>query len=151
LWFYETTSPMPNVNHVEALDLDVKLAAMACHASQSAQFDYAAMVSGLAMLRGASAGHRAAEAFCRFDWDGSRQNFFEHRPLVSVIVRAEDPELLPLALDSLSAQSYDHLEVVLAGLRLHRFATLRAYGAGASPRSANLNLGGGSARSLLRF
>jgi GT2 family glycosyltransferase/LmbE family N-acetylglucosaminyl deacetylase len=146
LWFYETTSPMPNVNHTEALDLDVKLAAMACHASQSAQFDYAAMVSGLAMLRGASTDHRAAEAFCRFDWDGSRQNFFEHRPLVSVIVRAEDPELLPLALDSLSAQSYDHLEVVLVWFGAHALpvfpTTLRVRVVqGPGPRSANLNLG----------
>jgi GT2 family glycosyltransferase/LmbE family N-acetylglucosaminyl deacetylase len=113
LLFYETTTPMPFVNQVEPLELDAKLDALALHVSQLDQFDYAAHVRGLAMLRGAAAGTPAAEAYLSYHWDGSAQNFFEHRPLVSVVVRADDETFLRIALDSLCKQIYDHIEVIV--------------------------------------
>lgn len=151
LWLYETTLPMPNANHFEAIDLALKLGALACHASQTQQFDYGSLVTGLAMLRGAGIGQAAAEGFCHFEWDGTPQNFFEHRPLVSVIVRADDGLVLAHALESLRQQTYDHLEVLLvwfgqtpppplpATLRVRRLQ-------GPGPRSANLNVGVGAAQ-----
>lgn len=113
LVFYETTTPLAQVNQALPLDLDRKLRALACHASQMQQFDYPGYARGLALLRGASAGLPAAEGHLCFEWDGSAQNFFEHRPLVTVVLRAHDASLLAVALESLRLQSYDHLEAVV--------------------------------------
>jgi LmbE family N-acetylglucosaminyl deacetylase/glycosyltransferase involved in cell wall biosynthesis len=153
LLFYETTTPLPTSNRVEPIDLAVKLAALACHVSQQTQFDYRAHASGLAALRGASIGCAAGEAYLAYAWDGSPQNFFEQRPLVSVVMRAADRGFLAVALSSVRAQDYDHLEIVVVwhgndplpddrdmpdlALRVLR---------GPGPRSANLNAGLAAAR-----
>jgi len=146
LVFYETTTPQVQVNQLVPLDLDRKLQALACHASQMAQFDYQGYARGLALLRGASVGLPAAEGHLCFEWDGSAQNFFEHRPLVSVVLRAHDDSLLSVALDSLRLQTYDHLEALVIW---HGDAALPALPPdlagqvvrGPGPHGANLNLG----------
>lgn len=146
LFFYETTTPQPSVNHCLPLDLSRKLAALACHASQQAQYDYQGYTRGLAQLRGASLGVPAAEAHTHFEWDGSAQNFFEHRPLVSVVVRAHDAALLAVALQSLCEQSYDQIELVLVwhgegpAPTLPRTLQARVI-AGPGRHAANLNAG----------
>jgi GT2 family glycosyltransferase len=153
LLFYETTTPMPLSNRVESIDLENKLAALACHASQLVRFDYEAHARGLALMRGAGIGRAAGEAFLAYAWDGSPQNFFDQRPLVSIIVRAADRELLQVALGSLRAQEYDHLEAVivwhgeepLPDDRSTPDLALRAL-RGPGPRSANLNAGLAAAR-----
>ncbi|GAB3360977.1 MULTISPECIES: glycosyltransferase [Giesbergeria] len=146
LWFYETTSPLPYPNHIEPLLLERKLQALACHASQQAQYDYQAHTQGLATLRGAAIAAPHGEAYVRYMWDGSEQNFFENRPLVSVVVRADDPALLAVALLSLAEQSYDQLEVVV----VWHGSTWPTEGPttvpirvvqGPGPRAANLNAG----------
>lgn len=146
LLFYETTSPMPLSNRLEPVDIERKLQALACHASQLAQYDYALHARGLASLRGASAGTTAAEAYLSYSWDGSPQNFFEQRELVSVIVRADDRQFLASALASIAAQTYDHTEVVVvwhgdAPLpQGHPLLDCRVL-QGPGSRSANLNAG----------
>ncbi len=146
LMFYETTTPLAQCNHFEPVALSTKLDAMAMHASQLPSFNYLQWITGLCALRGASAGCDAAEGYLSYQWDGSPQNFFEHQPLVSVIVRADDHELLAHALRSIEEQEYDQLEVwviwhgeapppsLAPGLMAH---VLRGPGG----RSANLNLG----------
>ncbi|WP_374348958.1 glycosyltransferase [Chitinimonas sp.] len=115
LWFYETVSPMPVINWLEPCGRfwEHKQAALACHGSQLAQYDYARLCDSLAIMRGVSQGCERAEAFLVFDWDGSPQNFFETTPLLSVVVRASRMPMLHHALASLAAQEYDMLEVVL--------------------------------------
>lgn len=146
LMFYETTTPLTQCNHFEPVALPSKLDAMALHASQLPSFNYLQWITGLCALRGASAGCDAAEGYLSYQWDSSPQNFFEHQPLVSVIVRADDPEFLARALRSIEEQEYDQLEVWVIwhgeaplptlppGLMAH---VLRGPGG----RSANLNLG----------
>jgi len=153
LLFYETTTPLPMSNRVEQIDLDAKLAALACHASQQAQFDYLAHARGLAVLRGAAIGQAAAEAFIAYAWDGSPQNFFEQRPLVSIVVRAADRAFLAIALASVRAQDYDQLEVVVVWHGDDPLPDDRATPdlaltvlRGPGPRAANLNAGLAAAR-----
>jgi len=146
LMFYETTTPLAQCNHFEPVALGTKLDAMAVHASQLPSFNYLQWITGLCALRGASAGCDAAEGYLRYQWDGSPQNFFEHQPVVSVIVRADDRELLVHALRSIEEQEYDQLEVWVIwygpvplpvpppGLMAHVLQ-------GPGGRSANLNLG----------
>lgn len=155
LCFYETTSPLPLVNLFEPIDLAQKLVALACHASQQAVFDYQSLARSLATLRGLSGGHAAAEGFLAYAWDGSAQNFFESRPLVSVVLRADDADFLRIALASLATQSYDQLEAIVvwhgaASLPVASPAGLPALWpetlavrvlAGPGPRAANLNAG----------
>lgn len=146
LWFYETTSPLPHPNHIEPLQLERKLQALACHASQQAQYDYQSHARGLATLRGAAIAAGHGEAYVRYPWDGSVQNFFENRPSVSVVVRADDPALLAIALHSLSEQSYDQLDVIVVWhggtLPTEVPATLAVRVVqGPGPRAANLNTG----------
>lgn len=153
LWFYETTTVLPQVNHVEAIDLVAKQAALAAHSSQLRQFDYVALSNALATLRGTAAGLPAGKAFLRFEWDGSPQNFFEARPLVSVIVRADDAGFLRVALDSLREQDYDQIEVCLvwhgSGPVPELASTLRVrVVAGGPTRSGNLNRGLAAARGV---
>lgn len=115
LWFYETTQPMPVINTVIDISasIETKLQALAAHASQLAQFDYAGHCKSLAQVRGIASGRPYGEAFLVFPWDGSAQNFFETRPLISIIVRANDRQILSHALASLTAQEYDQIEVIL--------------------------------------
>lgn len=148
LLFYETTTPLAQCNRIEALDLEAKLAALACHASQLAAYDYAGHARGMAFLRGAAIGAPAGEGYLAYPWDGSPQNFFEHRPLVSVILRADDVRLLAHALESLRAQTYDHLEAIVVWHgdgpcpELPDFADLDLRVLrGPGPRAANLNAG----------
>lgn len=146
LMFYETTTPLAQCNHFEPVDLGKKLEAMALHASQLPSFNYLQWIKGLCALRGVSAGCEAAEGYLNFQWDGSPQNFFEHQPLVSVIVRADDTELLTHALHSIEGQDYDQLEVWViwhGSTPLPELPpTLMAHVLqGPGGRSANLNLG----------
>lgn len=146
LMFYETTTPLHHCNHIELVDLTVKRRALACHGSQLRSFDYLQWINGLSVLRGVSGGVPAGEGFLTYEWDGSPQNFFEQRPLVSVIVRANDHAILTHALKSIDAQQYDHLEVCVVwhgGLPLPRLPST-LWGCvivGPGGRSANLNAG----------
>lgn len=153
LLFYETTTPMPTCNQHHPIDLEKKLAALTCHASQQARFDYAGHARGLAVMRGAMLGLPAAEAFLSYLWDGSPQNFFEQRPLVSILMRAADPDFVMLAIESLRVQEYDHFEIVLVWHgegpppddRIAPDLALQIL-RGPGPRSANLNAGLAAAR-----
>lgn len=154
LRFYETTQPAAGVNTVLDITatLDAKLEALAAHASQLAQFDYISHCRNLAGLRGTTVGCDYGEAFLAFGWDGTRQNFFETRPLVSVIVRADAPEFLRYALASLAMQDYDQIEVILVWFGAEE-PDLAAYAvldlkivAGEKNRGRNLNLGLAHAR-----
>jgi GT2 family glycosyltransferase/LmbE family N-acetylglucosaminyl deacetylase len=147
LLFYETTTPLPLVNHYEQINLPVKLEALRQHRSQLSQYDYLRHAQAMGSLRGTAQGVLAAEGFLRYEWDGSPQNFFESRPLISVIVRSDDADLLTNALTSLIAQSYDQLEVILVW---HGNVAARpslppmlegCVVQGPGPRSANLNAG----------
>lgn len=131
LWFYETTQPCQPLNHLEdATDtLDDKLAAVACHASQLSDFDYVTHCRLLAQMRGLMLGKGAAEAFLTFDWDGSPQQFFVAEPMVSVVVRASNPNLVRHALASLAQQTYPWIEIVLVW-----------FGDGPAPETADLGL-----------
>lgn len=144
LVFYETTTPLAQCNHFEPLSLPDKLAAMGQHVSQLGQFNYLQWIQGMAALRGASAGCPAAEGYLSFEWDGSEQNFFEQRPLVSVVIRADDRELLDHALRSVEDQEYDQTEVCVVwhgDLPLPVLPTrlMGCVALGPGGRSANLN------------
>lgn len=154
LRFYETTQPMPLVNasHDISTVWESKQRALAAHRSQLAQFDYVGHGEALARMRGITLGASHAEGFLAFDWDGSAENFFEGRPLISVVVRANDNAFLAHALESLASQEYDQIEVVLvwfgeqpAELAGHATLAIRTV-AGVNSRSANLNLGIDAAR-----
>lgn len=149
VWFYETTQPAPLVNVTIDISasIETKLQALAEHASQLAQFDYIGYSDSLARMRGVASGYLHGEAFLAFPWDGSPQNFFEARPLISVVVRANDEEILAHALASLIAQEYDQIEVVLVwfgentpDLTAFDMLALRTI-IGKSNRGYNLNLG----------
>ncbi|MFC4161802.1 glycosyltransferase [Chitinimonas lacunae] len=154
LWFYETIQPNPTVNR--HLDISAvypkKLAALQCHHSQLGFYDYSGHIDALSRLRGVACGAARAEAYLNFLWDGSPQRFFENRPLISVVVRARDPQFLVNALASLQNQTYDQLEVVLVWFGegepdLSGFGLLACRViAGKPSRSHNLNLGVAAAR-----
>jgi GT2 family glycosyltransferase len=147
LMFYETVTPLQQCNHTEPLAIDDKLRALAHHQSQLLSFNYTQWTKGLSAVRGAGVGIDAAEGFLVFEWDGSPQNFFEQRPLVSVIVRSNDASLLIHALASIAQQDYDHLEVLVvwhgdASQTPALPATLLGQVlVGPGGRSANLNAG----------
>lgn len=154
LWFYETTQPAPFVNAIIDISatIEAKLQALAAHVSQLAQYDYIGHCDSLARMRGIASGRTHGEAFLVYPWDGSPQNFFEARPLISVVIRANDEQILAHALNSLVAQDYDQFEVVLVWFG-ENSADLSAFGvldihtvAGACNRSYNLNLGVAHAR-----
>lgn len=114
LFFYETTQPvLINTTREITSVIELKRLALMAHASQMEQFNYEELCISLPRLRGLSIGKEYAEGFLSFPWDGSRQNFFETRPLISVIVRADNLLYLRNALLSLIAQSYDQIEVIL--------------------------------------
>lgn len=146
LMFYETVTPLPQCNHIEALDVTVKLRALEHHQSQLLSFNYLQWTKGLSVLRGTSVGAEAAEGFLSYEWDGSPQNFFEQRPLVSVIVRSDDRDLLTHALNSIVEQDYDHIDVCVVWHGDAPLPTLppTLFGhvmVGPGGRSANLNAG----------
>ncbi|MBS4097295.1 MAG: glycosyltransferase [Sulfuricella sp.] len=154
LRFYETTQPAPLVNTTSDISAhwEAKQRALGAHRSQLAQFDYLGHCESLARMRGIPAGCHHGEAFVAFDWDGAPENFFEGRPLISVVVRGDDPVFLGHALESLAAQEYDHLEVVLVWFgatppQLDDFSVLDIrIVAGVPNRGKNLNLGIDAAR-----
>lgn len=154
LRFFETTQPAPLVNAVNDIGAhwEAKQRALQAHRSQLAQFDYVGHCESLARMRGIPAGCRHGEAFLAFQWDGSVQNFFEARPLISVIVRGDDSVFLHHALASLIEQEYDQLEVVLVWFgaeppELDEFAVLDIRVVpGVRNRAKNLNLGIAAAR-----
>jgi len=115
LLFYETVHPATVINHVVDITstFDKKLQAIQEHKSQLRTFDFATHVQTLARLRGLHAKAECAEAFLQHEWDGTAQNFFETRPLISVIVRADDADYLRHALTSLIHQTYEQFEVIL--------------------------------------
>ncbi|MFA7240303.1 MAG: glycosyltransferase [Sulfuricellaceae bacterium] len=149
LWFFETTQPAPLVNTIIDVSaaMAAKLQALAAHRSQLAQYDYVGHCDSLARMRGIAMGAARGEAFLVFPWDGASQNFFEARPLISVIVRADDAQILSHALASLAAQEYDQIEVVLVwfgatppDLSAFDVLDIRIV-AGQPQRGRNLNLG----------
>lgn len=149
LWFYETVQPAPFVDTVIDISTTIasKLNALAAHSSQLAQHDYVGHCDSLAKMRGIARGYSHGEAFLTFPWDGSPQNFFEARPLISVVVRANDEQILAHALASLAAQEYDQLEVILVwfgnsppNLSAFDILDMRVV-IGKSNRGHNLNLG----------
>jgi glycosyltransferase involved in cell wall biosynthesis/LmbE family N-acetylglucosaminyl deacetylase len=115
LLFYETLQPLPVVNHLVDITVEfgAKLLAAQTYAAQLKEFDYVNHVQTLARLRGLHANVAGAEAFLLYEWDGSYQHFFENRPLISVIVRANDIDYLQHALKSLLEQSYEQFEVII--------------------------------------
>lgn len=154
LWFFETTQPAPLVNTIIDISAAIaaKLQALAAHRSQLAQYDYVGHCDSLARMRGIAAGAVRGEAFLVFPWDGTPQNFFEARPLISVVVRADDAQILSHALASLTAQEYDQIEVVLVwfgatppDLSAFDVLDIRIV-AGETQRGRNLNIGIAHAR-----
>jgi LmbE family N-acetylglucosaminyl deacetylase/glycosyltransferase involved in cell wall biosynthesis len=148
LLFYETTQPglINTTNDITAV-MELKRLSALCHASQMKQFNYENLLLYMAHLRGLSMGREFAEGFLSYHWDGSRQNFFETRPLISVIVRADNLLYLRNALQSLSEQKYDQIEVVLVwhgkeNIDLKEFDYLDIHSlVGEELRGRNLNLG----------
>jgi LmbE family N-acetylglucosaminyl deacetylase/glycosyltransferase involved in cell wall biosynthesis len=112
--FYETIHPsvVNTVNDISTV-MQLKRLAIISHASQIEQFNYENHCLHLAHLRGLSINKEFAEGFLSYNWDGSRQNFFETRPFISVIVRADNLLYLRNQLESLKKQNYDHFEVIL--------------------------------------
>ena len=149
LLFYETVQPATVINHIVDIsrELAKKVQAIQAHQSQQAAFDFVTHIGALARLRGLPIQVESAEAFLRHEWDGSPQNFFETRPLISVIVRADDVDYLRQALTSLVQQTYEQLEVILVwhggyapSLKEFEILDIR-FIPGRSSRSFNLNQG----------
>ncbi|MDP2793533.1 MAG: glycosyltransferase [Sulfurisoma sp.] len=157
LWFYETTSPSHPVNRYEDItdSLEDKLAAVGAHESQMASFDYVRYCRHLAAMRGVSLDRPAAEAFLVYEWDGSAQQFFPAEPIVSIVVRASNADLVVLALQSLEIQAYPWLEVILVWFGdasppdISRWSFRICVVPGCANRGANLNLGVAAARGEL--
>ncbi len=154
LCFYETTQPMPVVNTFIDISttLDRKLQAISGLSSKQIPFDYIEHCRSLARVRGVASGKQYSEAFLVFPWDGTKQNFFETQPLISVVIRADDELILVHALNSLIQQHYHFLEVVLVWFGenkpdLTRFEVLAIrIISGQQNRSYNLNIGIAEAR-----
>jgi LmbE family N-acetylglucosaminyl deacetylase/GT2 family glycosyltransferase len=114
LLFYETMQPiLINTTYDISRVIELKRLALLAHASQSEQYNYEEFSISMARLRGLAVGQDYAEGFLSYNWDGSNQNFFETRPLISVIVRTDNLLFLRNALQSLILQKYDQLEVIL--------------------------------------
>lgn len=114
LFFYETTQPvLMNTTKDITSVIELKRLALLAHASQIEQYNYEDLCKSIARLRGLSIGQEYAEGFLLYEWDGSKQNFFEPRPLISVIVRADNLLYLRNALESLTNQNYDQIEVII--------------------------------------
>ena len=148
LLFYESTQPvLINITRDITAVMELKRLALLSHASQMEQYNYEELCVSLARLRGLAVGFEFAEGFLSYFWDGSKQNFFETRPLISVIVRADNLLYLRNALKSLMNQNYDQFEVILVWhgtekIDLKGFEHLDIqYIDGTGQRSRNLNLG----------
>lgn len=152
LLFYETISSGLSINHsIDISDyFSLKTKALAHHKTQTEQFDYLSYIENLNQMRGCVIGTKYAEGYQSFYWDGSPQNFFETRPLISVIVRAYRLDLLKFALRSLIQQDYDQFEVALIWFgepipetsepEEFQYLDLKVV-QGSKNRSENLNLG----------
>ncbi|MFZ5775997.1 MAG: glycosyltransferase [Thermodesulfobacteriota bacterium] len=154
LLFAEIVTPQAVITRTVDISpvLERKLEAVRCHASQTCQHDYEGGCRALAQLRGVGIGVACAEAFLEYHWEGGEENFFETRPLVSVVVRGDNPAFLACSLASLARQSYDQFEVILvwhgAGepdLSPYSLLDIRWVAGGVS-RAGNLNLGLAEAR-----
>lgn len=148
LYFYETTQPVP-INTAQDVTSVMKLKRLALQSfsSKSNHFNYDENCLALVRLRGLSINAEYAEGFLVYDWDGSRQNFFENRPLISVIICANELLFLRQTLNSLINQKYDQFEVVLVwfgdkapGLSEFDYLDLR-FIKGSTKHAQNLNIG----------
>lgn len=143
LAFYEVGAPLrPNVLVDITTVLPTKEAAIACFASQLAEQDYARKILALNQYRTYTLAREtlAAEAF----WVCSAQELAralpaglaltvspgmlsdvtslpQRSPLVSILIRSMDRDLLMQALDSVALQTYPAIEVVVVAARpVHR-------------------------------
>lgn len=114
LLFFETVHPLI-INTAKDISSQFELKRLALRANTfiTKSFRHEENCESRARLRGLTIGKEYAEGFLTYQWDGSRQNFFDTRPLISVIVRSDDMQFLRHALNSLILQEYDQLEVVL--------------------------------------
>ncbi len=114
LHFYEVDSPQ-QINHIENISetFFLKQKATICYKHIFSEYNYLRHAETLAMFRGSVANCRYGEGFLVFPWNGSRENFFEQRPLISVLVRSDDQLLLNHALESLVHQTYTQIEVII--------------------------------------
>ena len=150
LFFYETVHPATVINHIVDISstFEKKFQAIQAHKSQLSSFDFATHVQTLARLRGLQLNTENAEAFLQHEWDGTAQNFFETRPLISVIVRADDPLYIRYALASLIQQTYEQFEVILVWFGNEKIPDIKEFNVldinvidGRASRSFNLNQG----------
>ncbi len=150
LFFYETVHPATVINHLVDITstFNKKLKAIQAHKSKLSSFDFVSHVQTLARLRGLQLNTENAEAFLQHEWDGTAQNFFETTPLISVIIRADDPLYIHYALFSLIQQTYQHFEVILVWFGSEKVPSLKVFHIvdinivyGRESRSFNLNKG----------
>lgn len=150
LFFYETVHPATVINHLVDISstFEKKFQAIQAHKSQISSFDFTTHVQTLARLRGLQINTENAEAFLQHEWDGTGQNFFETRPLISVIVRADDSVYIRYALASLIQQTYDQFEVIVVWFGSDKFSLSKEFNIldirvvdGKASRSFNLNQG----------
>ncbi|WP_139786860.1 glycosyltransferase [Desulfamplus magnetovallimortis] len=114
LRFYECIVPS-QINYVENISevFHKKQKAVLCHQSQLGRSYHARTIESLAALRGSCAGCSYGEGYLLFPWSGSQENFFEQRPLVSVILRSSRSFFLKRALSTVLDQTYDQVEVIV--------------------------------------
>ncbi len=139
LAFYEVGAPLrPNLLLDISAFLALKEAAMACFASQLKQQDYARHIRALNQFRTYTLGPDvlAAEAYwvlAPFELDLLAKSgaalpispgvladstvAAHNLPLVSILIRSMDRDCLAQALDSVSLQTYPHIEVVVVAAR----------------------------------
>jgi len=144
--FYEVLTPIPQPNRIDSIDGQLKFDLLNFYESQNNLYNYPKHVSGMLTMRGASIGAEYAEAYLAYDWDGRFQNFFVNSYLVTVIIRANDQDILKNALESLIHQSYDNFEVLIIWFGEKEPPTLPGtlmgkVVIGPGPKSDNLNLG----------
>ena len=114
LRFYEILEPI-QINHIENISqvFSTKKDALLCHASQIKKYNYPKNMDILSSMRGTLIDCKYGEGFLVFRWNGVWQNFFEQRPLISVIVRSSNDTFLSHALRSIIQQKYDQIEVIV--------------------------------------
>jgi LmbE family N-acetylglucosaminyl deacetylase len=139
LAFYEVGAPLrPNLLLDISAFIALKEEAMACFASQRKQQDYARHIRALNQFRTYTLGPDilAAEAYwvlAPFELDllaksgaglpispgisAGPEAAAHSLPLVSILIRSMDQECLAQALDSVSLQTYPHIEVVVVAAR----------------------------------
>lgn len=148
LLFYETLEP-GTINMTKDITpvMKKKLSVLNTYSSGNKNYDYEGSCTALARLRGVSIGKMYGESFLYYDWDGSKQNFFENYPLISVIIRADNLIYLNNVLRSLVEQEYDHTEVIIVWhgkeviIEISGFDSLDFRIIQGNKRSYNLNAG----------